>query len=115
MAIGCFKVYQEPSDLKDIHFEQIVLEAGATIPDDQLEIRDEADKALTVLRGLYEKDEVQFARYFKHLLSIAQLALVGPQANPQLAKRALVTLKAEIVVREGGKIKNEYMNALGQN
>ncbi len=111
---GCFRVFRDQKNQKDIHFEQLKLPDGETIPEDQLELRDQVDKALTVIRMLFEDDSVLFEEYFRPLLALSQLGLVGDTANPSLAMRALRTLKEEIVSRQGGRIKNKYMIQLGK-
>ena len=111
---GCFRVYQNQDNTRDIHFEQILLTDGTTVPDDQLELRDNVDKALTVINMLFTSDEIRFQEYYRQLLSLAQLGLVGPSANPKLAQRALSTLKDDIVSREGSRVKNNYMMKLGK-
>jgi cation transporter-like permease len=110
---GYFIVCRDTSNDKDIHFQQIKLENGEVIPDDQLELRDKIDSALTTLRILFGDQRERFEEYFRPLLSLAQLGLVGESANPPLSQRALNSLKAEIVSREGGAIKNGYMIKLG--
>lgn len=111
---GCFRVYRDLQNTNDIHFEQLELQDGTTIPEDQLELRDEVDKTLTVIRMLFENNSPLFEEYFRPLLSLSQLGLVGDSANPKLAMRALSSLKEEIVSRQGGRIKNEYMIHLGK-
>lgn len=111
---GYFVVSRDQSNDKDILFQQIQLEDGEKIPDDQLELRDKTDSALTTIRILFGNERGRFDEYFRPLLSLAQLGLVGNSANPSLAQRALDSLKFEIVTREGGAIKNGYMKKLGR-
>jgi len=113
MAKGFFRVYPDESDPGDIHFEQITLEPSETVPEEQLALRDSVDSTLTTLRLLFKDGSPQQKRYLRPLLSLAQLGLVGTSANPELAQRALASLKAEIVAREGAAIKNGYMKHLG--
>lgn len=110
---GYFIVYRDSANNKDIHFQQIELNAGEVIPDDQLALRDKVDSTLTTIRILFEDHSERFEEYFRPLLSLAQLGLVGQSANPALSLRALDSLKSEIVLREGGAIKNGYMKKLG--
>lgn len=108
---GYFRVYAEKDD---IHFEQIELENGEVIPEDQLKLRDDVNFALTTIRVLFlVTQREKFDEYFKSLLSLAQLGLVGSSSNAILANRALLSLKHEILEREGGIIKNQYMKKLG--
>lgn len=108
---GAFRVYQEPNDSRDIRFE-VALGSNGTVPHDQLELRDDCQAALTVIRIICP-DERRFREYFNHLLSLAQTGLVGETANPALAQRALDGLKQDITAREAGRIKNGYMKKLG--
>lgn len=112
MPNGAFRVYRDAENPSDIRFEQ-VSNSGAPAPEDQLELRDEIDRTLTVVQMLFPDKDSQFEEYFRPLLSLAQVGLVGDSADPKLAGRALATLKDEIVSREGGRIKNQYMKKLG--
>ncbi|PKL35838.1 MAG: hypothetical protein CVV44_20180 [Spirochaetae bacterium HGW-Spirochaetae-1] len=111
---GYFIVYQDNDDLRDIHYQQIKLRLGQDIPEDQLELRDQVDKTLTVLKMIFEDDDKKYFTYFRQLLSLSQLGLVGNSANPKLAMRALNTMKDDILSLEGGKVKNIYMLQLGK-
>lgn len=108
---GRFRVCQEPEDSRDIRFE-IAPDSTDEIPAEQLNLRDECQAALTVIRIICP-DERKFREYFNHLLSLAQAGLVGDTANPELALRALDGLKQDITAREAGRIKNTYMKKLG--
>lgn len=110
---GCFRVYRDTENPQDIHFEQIKLAEGESVPESQLELRDEVDQALTNLRLLFADGEERFEEYFRSLLALAQLGLVGNSANPKLAMRALASLKNEVLASEGGRVKNQYMKKLG--
>lgn len=112
MAQGAFIVFRDEKDPRDIHFK-LASEGNAPVPGDQLTLRDEIDKTLTVLRGIFPPNDQRFEEYFRPLLSLAQAGLVGNAAQPELAQRALMTLKEQIVAREAGRIKNQYMKRLG--
>ncbi len=109
MPKGTFRVYRDQQNPKDIHFESLETEA----PEDQLQLKDEVEQALIVLRSLFVKRDGRFEDYFGPLLSLAQCGLVGDAANPEVARRALASWKADVTAREGGRIKNEYMKKLG--
>ena len=79
-----------------------------------MELRDKIDSTLTTIRMLFGDQTERFEEYFRPLLSLAQLGLVGASANPSLAQRALDSLKFEMVSREGAMIKNGYMKKLGK-
>jgi hypothetical protein len=110
---GYFVVSQDVANPRDIQFQQIPLAAGEAIPEDQLDLRDKIDSTLTTIRLLFGEKDKRFGHYFRPLLSLAQLGLVGASANPALAVRALSSLQNEILSREGGLIKNGYMKKLG--
>lgn len=113
MEKGAFIVFRDTKDPKDIHFK--VLSEDTQIPEEQLNLRDEVDKVLVVLRMLFpDENDARFEEYFRLLLSLAQTGLVGDGAQPKLAVRALLTLKNEIVDREAGRVKNKYMKNLGK-
>lgn len=110
---GAFRVYPSQENHRDIHFEKIDLN-GRKIPEEQLDLKDEVEKVLFVLDKLFPQSDKQdtFDIYFPQLLSIAQLGLVGPEANPTLASRTLKVFNDNLVAREGARVKNKYMRKL---
>ena len=86
--------------------------AGSSPSAKEMELRDQVDAALTVLR-MSVPDQARFNIYFRQLLSLTQAGLVGESANPELALRALASLKQDVTAREAGRIKNQYMKSLG--
>lgn len=111
MPEGSFTVAPD-GDTRDIVFR--VKPNTGDLPEDQLTLKDDIEKSLTVLRGLFSPGDPRFASYFRALLSLAQLGLAAEPAHPLLATRALVALKNEVVAREAGRIKNLYMKELGR-
>jgi len=113
MAKGLFVVSRDKDNPRDILFNtrNNITELD---DEDQLSLRDEIDRTLAVLRILFKDDDENFNYYFSPILSLAQAGLVGDNAAPKVAKRALNELKNEIVAREGGKVKNKYMKELGK-
>jgi hypothetical protein len=111
MSEGAFFVSQDTSDPRDIRFQ--LASDTAMIPADQHALRDQVEQTLTVLRGVYPDGSPAFTTYFRQLLSLAQTGLVGKNAQPELAERALANLKRDVTLREAGRIKNTYMRALG--
>ncbi|MCJ7579000.1 MAG: hypothetical protein MUP98_00525 [Candidatus Aminicenantes bacterium] len=113
MSKGAFLVYPDKENPKDIHFEYV--SGIEKIPGEQLELREEIDRVLVVLRALFpNENDINFNEYFRPLLSLAQAGLVGENAQPKLAKGALDALKNEILAREAGRVKNKYMKNLGK-
>lgn len=111
MPKGTFKVFRDTGNPRDINFQ--VAEGTASVPEEQLALRDEIDRTLVVLRTIFPEDDRRFESYFVPLLSLAQAGLVGDAAQPELALRALTQLQQQVVAREGGRIKNHYMKELG--
>jgi hypothetical protein len=107
---GSFVVCQDTDNPRDIRFN--ILPGVTEIPREQLELRDQIDAALTVLR-IAIPEQKRFEEYYRQLLSLAQAGLVGIHANPDLATRALSGLKQDVTAREAGRVKNHYMKALG--
>ena len=108
---GAFRVFEEPHNDRDIRFE-ITTESQGVVPSAQLELRDQVQSALTVIK-IVSPTAARFREYFQHLLALAQAGLVGNTANPDLAMRALEGLKQDITAREAGRVKNAYMKKLG--
>lgn len=111
MAQGCFVVQRDPNNPRDINF-QIRPNISISIPDDQLDLKDEIEQSLIVLRAIYLPTDPRFDEYFQAFLSAAQGGLVGDNAHPNVALRSIRALKEEISSREGGAIKNRYVKSL---
>ena len=62
-----------------------------------------------------ELKKEKFRAYFYQLVLLATIGLDGPACQPFLARPELADLKNEILSREGGRIKNGYMQELGRN
>jgi hypothetical protein len=108
-----FKVYRDTENPDDIAYEK--QRDLKDIPDELMDLRDDVDKTLTTIRMLFlQREPDKFEEYFRSLLSLAQVGLVGDSPSPRLATRALTTLKHDILAREGGRIKNRYMIDLGK-
>jgi len=99
-------------DNKDILFE-LSPAADKDIPIEQQNLLFDVQEALEIIRTVYKVDNRLFANYFDQLLKLSQVGLVGENAQPQMAKRALEQLKTEVTNREGGKVKNKYLKELG--
>ena len=101
---------EEPFDIKcELHRKY----AKKLIPREQEELYIEVEQASNVIKSLHNTSEAMKRKYFKKLLSLAQAGLVGKTAQPSLAMKSLEKLKAEIVLIEGTRIKNDYMTVLG--
>ena len=111
MAEGFFVVSQDPADKRNILFQTKT--GGGVPPEDQLSLKAQVEQTLVVLQMLFEQDENKFSQVFHPLLSLAQCGLVGNSAQPEVARPALVQLRAEVVAREAGNVKNKYLRQLG--
>ena len=111
-GIGYFVVSAKEPERRDILFE---LTGRSPIPDELVHFKDEVEKTLTTLRMLFPEGDKRFEGYFAPLLSLAQAGLVGERPAPGVAASALAALKSEMVGREAGRIKNQYMRTLGKH
>lgn len=82
-------------------------------PADQVELKVEVEKTLTVINAIYNEDPGKLSDYFDRLLALAQVGLVGENASAGVARAALISLQREILLNEEGRIKNQYMKKLG--
>jgi hypothetical protein len=95
----------------DIYFG--VLKAGC--PADQQRLKNEIERTLSALRVLYTGSVGgKFEEALTKLLSLAQVGLVGQSPSTSVAEAALESLQNEIVDREAGRVKNDYMIKLGK-
>lgn len=113
MSKGYFIVSQNKENPRDILFT-LESKEPTDAPEDQLTLKTEVERVLTTLQLLYVDGNPKFEENFDALLSLAQCGLVGSNAQPDIATRALMTLKEEIVLREAGRIKNKYLKELGK-
>lgn len=84
-------------------------------PQEQRELKAEAERALTIVKALYRKsdDRAKLDEAVAKLVALCQVGLVGPNASPSVGRDALRAFEADIVEREAGPIKNQYMKKLG--
>jgi hypothetical protein len=93
-------------------------------PPDQVKFRADIGTTLMTLRAIFsDKNEGtrpktmtatqrRYAAYQDKLLGIAQIGLQTP-ADPNSARQYLEELRADILLREGPRVKNNYMKKLG--
>ena len=95
----------------DINFR--VFKVGA--PQNQRDLKNEVERALTILKSLYKKpeDSGRLREAVSKLVALSQVGLVGRNASPVVAFDALRALESDIIERESGPIKNLYMRNLG--
>ena len=97
-------------------FFDIRTRAGIDAPEDQLTLAMEIDRTRFQLDQLYPhstEGNAEAKRQIGALFGIASLGLVGDHAQPAVASRALQNLKDEVLLREAGRVKNNYMGKLG--
>jgi hypothetical protein len=87
------------------------------VPIDQLTLKTDIESVLTILQVIFPEKKWQlghgaktvqqrrFEEYLTKLVGIAQVGLQTP-ANPEIARAALEGLRAEILTREGPRVKN---------
>lgn len=112
MAKGSFVVSQDQKDARDIRFD-LDPKAPDPKPEEQLLLKDEIDGTLRVLQLLYPAGDKRYEQYYRPLLSLAQAGLAGDHADPISGRRALASLRLEIIGIEAGRVKNTYMKLLG--
>ncbi len=110
MAQGAFTI---ESDTKNgtINF-QVKPEVDPT-PEDQATLMIDIERVVATLNRLFPTGGTRYERYFEDAFSLASAGLVGPNAQPVTAARALQNLKDEILINEAGIVKNKHLLELG--
>jgi hypothetical protein len=111
MAKGCYNILHN-KDKTDLIFE-IIPDPGLEIPDEQENLVIDISNTLAIITLLYEPKTAEFNKVFEQLFYLAKTGLEGDTAQPSLATKALIQFKKEVVDRESGKKKNEYLKQLG--
>lgn len=112
MEKGYYIVGENPEMPFDIKFS-IKPDLVADVPEPQQKLQMEVEKTLVVIRKLFENSEVELRHYFNLLLALAQAGLVPENAQPVIAMNALQQLKAELIDKKSGEVKNRYFKQLG--
>ncbi|MDO5151109.1 MAG: hypothetical protein Q4D76_17220 [Oscillospiraceae bacterium] len=73
----------------------------------------ECESLCNIIKSLYNTKETIKEKYINKLLTLSQVGLVSKPAHTRIAQYALQTLKDEILLIEGKRIKNKYMKILG--
>jgi hypothetical protein len=95
-------------------------EMNTTLPslaEDQLDLKRDVERALYGISRLFihgDKQDPKFRPYYVQLLNLAQLGLVGPNASPDVAKRALQSTTADLIDAEGSAVKNGHLARLAR-
>jgi hypothetical protein len=87
--------------------------SGVKPSEEQLLLKSEVERVNAQLKLLFSESEPIFKQYNGSLIGLARVGLTGANAQPGVATRALKSLKDEVLLREGARVKNAYMKALG--
>lgn len=108
----------DPAKDRDLRFVMARNLASSSLPADQMALKAAIDDTLLTLKLIFpsELDEVQdprFIEYRQRLIGVSELGLSSSSVFPGAASQALDLLRAEIVAREAGRVKNDHMMKLG--
>ena len=110
---GYFIVYENEEEKFDIKCD-LRPDVEDEVPESQSLLYSEIENTCNVLKALDKTSDEIKRKYFKKLLSLAQVGLVPENsAQPKMAMVALEKLKTEMLHIEGKRIKNQYMKRLG--
>lgn len=82
-------------------------------PEDQIRLYVKFASLHSRLRALFDTDAARLEHYVRRLRSIAQVSISGKSVDPALGEAAYTQLVADIVDREGWRIKLGYLRQLG--
>ncbi|WP_298147539.1 hypothetical protein [Flavobacterium sp.] len=112
MEKGCYIVVKNEAIPNDIIFS--VKPSISQVSENQQKLHLEIEKTLVVVRKLFENTPIELQHYFSQLLTLAQAGLVPEEnAQPTISFNALQQLKAEIIDKKSGEVKNTYFKTLG--
>lgn len=131
---GAYRVtIPDPAEASDrgISWREIIFNVTGDlipVPPDQLKLKADVEGALTTMDVIFPRekseadepalpqkmtlDQRRFREYQTKLLGIAQVGLQTP-ADPDSARQSLESLQADILIREGPRVKNGYIRKLG--
>ena len=106
---GCFVVYENEDEQFDIKCD-LRPDVEDEVPELQSLLYSEIENTCNVLKALDKTSDEIKRKYFKKLLTLAQVGLVPENsAQPKMAMVALDKLKTEMLHIEGKRIKNQYI------
>ncbi|RNC96143.1 hypothetical protein [Lysinibacillus halotolerans] len=113
--MGIFKyIVKNPEEKYDIKFE---IEPGVDLDNDMTDIQkslfSDIENTNNIIKSLSHTNEEIKEKYFNKLYSLASAGFISD--NPALAQEALKSLKDEMLLIEGYRIKNKYMLNLGMS
>jgi len=97
---------------KEIEFVAL----GEAVPKEQADFMIAVSDTIHYIQMLFKENEKQLNIHFEQLAGIADLGLRFDEkqdVHPEIAKQALEQFKIEVVRKESGRIKNQYMKKLG--
>ena len=110
---GYFIVSENSNEKFDIKCE-LRPDVEDEVPEEQSRLYADVEHTCNVIKALNKTTEDVKRKYFDMLLSLAQVGLVPESgAQPEMAMISLEKLKAEMLLIEGKRIKNQYMRRLG--
>jgi hypothetical protein len=124
---GAYNIRLPAESDKGIGWKEIIFEVTGKlfpIPPDQLKLKADIETTMMTLKVILPVKNEQappktmtanqhrYAAYQIKLLGIAQTGLQTP-ADPNSARQPLEALQADILLREGPRVKNKYMKRLG--
>lgn len=111
---GCFSVDINPDNEWDIMCSLLPGVGDDDIPKEQGLLFHNVEETSSYISTLKNtKTEIK-KRYLDELLSLARIGLTGENPTPMLSLETLDRLKDKIRLKEGSRIKNEYMLTLGK-
>ncbi|WP_394665467.1 hypothetical protein [uncultured Chryseobacterium sp.] len=112
MEKGCYNVNKNDEIPFDIVFS---IKTGISqVTENQQKLHLEIEKTLVVVRKLFENSPIELQHYFSQLLTLAQAGLTPEDnAQPTISLNALQQLKAELIDKKSGEVKNAYFKTLG--
>lgn len=106
-------VVPQPNDPAAVSIFFDINTSVTTPPQDQLDLKRDIERMLHAIARLFTKpqgvDEGAFRPYYVQLLRLAQLGLAGPNASPDIARRALEGVTAELIDDQGAVVKNGHL------
>ncbi len=82
---------------------------------EHVKLKSEVEKTLTAIYVIFgsKSEQSRFNDAFEKLLILSQLGLVGNNPSPSVAMGALSVLRNEIVERDSGRVKNDFLKKCG--
>lgn len=111
---GCFEVIRNDNCEYDIECRVIATYSQDGIPEEQNKLYCEVERTTSIIKSLKFTNKIKKDEYFEKLVTLTQIGLTGPAAQPELAINSLYLLQEDVVNCESGRIKNKYMIDLGK-